>query len=85
MSVINQQFFKSDKTERGIMTVAKNVEITCSSGKSFDDAVQQGIQRASKTIKNIKGAWIKEQKVAVDDNKVTEFRVTMILTFVLND
>jgi flavin-binding protein dodecin len=67
------------------MSVAKNVEITSSSAKSFSDAVEQGISRASKTIHNIRGAWIKEQKVSVSDGKVTEYRVTMILTFVLND
>lgn len=65
------------------MSVAKNIEITSSSAESFDDAIKSGIERASRTIKNIKGAWVKEQKVEVKDGKVTEYRVTMIVTFVL--
>ncbi len=65
------------------MSVAKITEISASSTISFDDAVKAGIDRAGKTLKNIKGAWIKEQSVVVDDNKVTEYRVTMKVTFVL--
>ncbi len=67
------------------MSVAKNIEITSSSPSSFDDAIKSGIQRASRTIKNIRGAWVKEQKVEVLDGNVTEYRVTMIVTFVLSD
>ncbi len=67
------------------MSVAKNIEITSSSPSSFDDAIKLGIQRASRTIKNIRGAWVKEQKVEVLDGNVTEYRVTMIVTFVLSD
>lgn len=67
------------------MSVAKNIEITSSSSVGFDDAISSGISRASKTINNIRGAWIKEQKVEVSEGKVTEYRVTMILTFVLTD
>lgn len=67
------------------MSVAKNIEITSSSAESFDDAIKSGIERASRTIKNIKGAWIKEQKVEVKDGNVTEYRVTMIVTFVLSE
>jgi flavin-binding protein dodecin len=77
-------FFPNQIPKGMLMSVAKNVEITSSSSKSFSDAVEQGISRASKTIHNIRGAWIKEQKVAVNENKITEYRVTMILTFVLN-
>jgi flavin-binding protein dodecin len=67
------------------MSIAKNIEITATSSTSFDDAVKQGIQRASKTIKNIKGAWVKEQKVSISDGSVTEYCVMMIVTFVLDD
>lgn len=67
------------------MSVAKNIEITSSSPSSFDDAIKSGVQRASKTINNIRGAWVKEQKVEVSDGNVTEYRVTMIVTFVLSD
>lgn len=67
------------------MTVARVTEITASSGKSFEDAVKSGIKRASRTLDNIKGAWIQEQSVVVDDDKITEYRVNMKVTFVLKD
>lgn len=67
------------------MSVAKNIEITSSSPTGFDDAMKGGIQRASRTINNIRGAWVKEQKVEVSDGNVTEYRVTMIVTFVLSE
>lgn len=67
------------------MSVAKNVEITSTSTVSFEDAINKGIERASRTINNIRGAWIKEQKIQIADGKVSEFRVMMILTFVLSD
>ncbi|HTH38486.1 MAG TPA: dodecin family protein [Pyrinomonadaceae bacterium] len=67
------------------MSVAKNIEITSSSTVSFDDAVSSGIARAAKTINNIRGGWIKDQKVEIEDGKVIEYRVTIVLTFVLSD
>ena len=67
------------------MSVAKNIEITSTSTTSFDDAIRQGIARASKTIHDIRGAWIKEQKINVSDGNVTEYVVMMIITFVLED
>ncbi len=67
------------------MSVAKVTEIIASSDKSFEDAVRQGIARADKTLKNIRGAWIKEQKVVVDKGKITEYRVAMKVSFVLAD
>ena len=67
------------------MSVAKNIEISSTSALSFEDAVKQGIMRASKTIKNIRGAWIKEQKIEIDRGNISQYQVTMILTFVLDD
>ncbi len=67
------------------MSVAKVTEITASSPKSFEDAVTSGLARAGKTLKGIQGAWIKEQKVVWDGSAVSEFRVTMKVTFVLHD
>lgn len=67
------------------MSVAKNIEIVSASGKSFEDAISTGIERASRTIDNIKGAWIKDQQVEIRDGKISEYRVTMIVTFVLSD
>ncbi len=67
------------------MSVAKVSEITSSSDKSFEDAIQTGIARASKTLQNIQGAWINEQTVIVKNGKVAEWRVNMKVTFVLKD
>jgi flavin-binding protein dodecin len=67
------------------MSVARVTEITSSSTKSFEDATKTGIERANKTLQNVKGAWIKEQKVIIDDGKIVEYRVTMKVTFVLKD
>ena len=66
------------------MSVAKITEIKSSSTKSFDDAITQGIARASKTINGIKGAWVGSQEVSVEDGKITEYRVLLKVTFVLN-
>lgn len=67
------------------MTVARVTEITASSTKSFEDAVRAGIKRAGKTLDNIQGAWIQEQTVVVSGDKVTEYRVNLKVSFVLND
>lgn len=68
------------------MTVARVTEIKASSEKSFDDAVKVGVARASKTLKNIRSAWIQDQECFVDkDGKITEYRVLMKVTFVLED
>lgn len=66
-------------------TIARVTEIKASSKKSFEDAVKNGIERASKTIDNIKGAWVAEQEVTVDDGKVEEYRVLLKVTFILKD
>ncbi len=67
------------------MAIAKVTEIISSSKKSFEDAIQSGIKRACKTLDEVKGAWIKEQKVKVEAGKITEYRVAMLVTFVLKD
>ncbi|HET9961280.1 MAG TPA: dodecin family protein [Nitrospiraceae bacterium] len=66
------------------MSVAKIIEISCESPKSFEDAVQNGIARASKTVHNIKSAWVKEQQVVVENGKVTMYRVDLKVTFILD-
>ncbi len=65
------------------MTVAKVTEITSTSDKSFADAIDRGIARAGKTLKNITGAWIADQEVSVDKGRITAYRVRMRITFVL--
>ena len=67
------------------MSVARVTEITSSSEKSFQDAIEQGIERANKTLKNVKGAWVQEQKVEIRDGKIVAYRVNMKVTFVLTD
>ena len=66
------------------MTVAKITEISAASPTSFEDAVQVGVARAAKTLKNITGAWVKDQKVDVEDGKVVRYRVTMKVSFILD-
>jgi len=67
------------------MSIAKVSEIISSSSKSFEDAVQEGIKRANKTLENVSGVWIKDQKVKVEKGKITEYRVIMSVTFVLKE
>ncbi|RUW43758.1 dodecin domain-containing protein [Mesorhizobium sp. M00.F.Ca.ET.151.01.1.1] len=65
------------------MSVARVTEITSSSKKSFQDAIEQGIARAAKTLKNVEGAWIQDQKIVVVDGKIAAYRVNMKVTFIL--
>lgn len=67
------------------MSVAKVIEISSSSPDSFEDAVRQGVARASKTVKNITAAWVQDQQVSVANGQVTEYRVMMKVTFVLEE
>ena len=67
------------------MTVAKVSEITSTSSKSFEDAIERGIKRASKTLMNVSSAWIADQEVEIQKGKVTEYRVRLRVTFVLED
>ncbi len=67
------------------MSIAKITEISASSPVSFEDAIQKGIERANKTLDEVKGAWVNEMKVSVEGGKVTAYRVIMKVTFVLTD
>jgi flavin-binding protein dodecin len=67
------------------MAVARVTEIIAGSKVSFEDAINQGIKRASKTLKNVSGAWVKGQKVVIEKGKITEYRVQLEVTFVLTD
>lgn len=67
------------------MSVARVTEVISSSTVSFEDAVKQGIERANKTLKNVQGAWVKDQKVVVKNGAITEYRATLKITFVLVD
>ncbi|MGZ4268220.1 MAG: dodecin family protein [Solirubrobacteraceae bacterium] len=65
------------------MSVAKVLELSATSGESFEDAVRVGVAKASETVRDIRGAWVKEQMARVEDGKVVEFRVDLKITFVL--
>lgn len=65
------------------MSVARVVEISATSDKSFQDAIEQGVARASQTLRNLKSAWIKEQQVRLEDGKIVAYQVNMQVTFVL--
>lgn len=65
------------------MSVARVTEITASSSKSFEAAVQKGIKRASETLENVEGAWVQDQKVVCRNGKIDEYRVSMKVTFIL--
>ncbi len=66
------------------MSVAKVIELTASSPDSFEDAVRAGIEKASETLRNVKGAWVSEEKVDVEDGKIVVYRVTLRVSFVLD-
>ncbi|KPQ08398.1 MAG: hypothetical protein HLUCCA12_00905 [Rhodobacteraceae bacterium HLUCCA12] len=67
------------------MTIANISEITATSNASFEDAVASGLERASKTLRNIRTAWVKDQEVVVENGKIASYKVTMKVTFVLDD
>ena len=67
------------------MSIVRTTEISASSEKSFEDAIKKGIKRYAETIENVEGAWVKEQKVVVRKGEISEFRVTMKVSFTLND
>jgi flavin-binding protein dodecin len=67
------------------MSVARVTEIIAASPKSFDDAIKAGTARAAKTLKNVKGAWVQDQELILDDGNIKEYRVHLKVTFVLTD
>ena len=67
------------------MSVARVTEITATSTKSFEDAIQEGVARATDTLRNVRSAWIKEQQVRITDGAISEYQVNMMVTFVLDD
>jgi len=76
----------AEKSKGGrTMSIARVTEISSTSNQSFDDAVSQGIERASKTLRNVKSAWVKDSNVEVENGKVSAYRVNLSVTFVLED
>ena len=67
------------------MSIARITEISSTSTKSFEDAIQSAVSRATKTLRNVRGAWVKEQQIKIDDGKIVEYQVNLMITFVLED
>ena len=67
------------------MSIARVTEISATSGKSFEDAINKGMARATKTLRGVSGAWIKEQKLRVEKNKIVSYQVNMMVSFILED
>lgn len=67
------------------MSIARVTEISATSGKSFEDAINKGMARATKTLRGVSGAWIKEQKLSVEKNKIVSYQVNMMVSFILED
>ncbi len=66
------------------MAIAKIVEVNSSSTQSFEDAIQTGIAKVTETVKNVQGAWVNEQKVMISGNKITEYRVNLKISFLVD-
>ncbi len=67
------------------MSIARITEISSTSTKSFEDAIQSAVSRATKTLRNVRGAWVKEQQIKIDDGKIVEYQVNLMITFVLEE
>jgi flavin-binding protein dodecin len=67
------------------MSIARVTEISATSPQSFEDAIKQGLDRANKTLRHVKSAWVKEQQVNLDEGKVTSYQVNLMITFILED
>ena len=67
------------------MSIARVTEISATSTTSFEDAVKDGISRANRSLRNVKSAWIKEQRVSVEDGNISHYQVNLMVTFILDD
>ena len=67
------------------MSIARITEISSTSTKSFEDAIQSAVNRATKTLRNVRGAWVKEQQIKIDNGKIVEYQVNLMITFVLDE
>jgi flavin-binding protein dodecin len=76
---------RAPRQKEATMSVAKVSEISATSSKSFEDAIQVGLARASKTLRHVRGAWVKEHQVKCDEGRIVEYQVNMMVTFVLDD
>lgn len=67
------------------MSIARITEISSTSTKSFEDAIQSGVARATQTLRNVRSAWVKEQQIQIENGKIAEYQVNLMITFVLDD
>ncbi len=67
------------------MSVARVIELSASSEQGFEDAINQGVQRATSTLRNVESAWVKDMNVIIEDNQVTAYKVNLAITFVLEE
>lgn len=67
------------------MSIARITEISSTSQKSFEDAIQSAVTRATKTLRNVRGAWVKEQQIKIEDGRIVEYQVNLMITFVLEE
>ncbi len=67
------------------MSIARITEISSTSKQSFEDAIQTAVARATKTLRNVRGAWVKEQQIKIEDGKIVEYQVNLMITFVLDE
>lgn len=67
------------------MSIARITEISSTSGKSFEDAIQSGVARATKTLRNVRSAWVKEQQIRIDNGQIVEYQVNLMITFILDE
>ena len=66
------------------MSIARITEISSTSKKSFEDAIQSGVARATQTLRNVRSAWVKEQQISIENGKIAEYQVNLMITFVLD-
>ena len=67
------------------MSIARITEISSTSTKSFEDAIQSAVTRATKTLRNVRGAWVKEQQIKIEEGTIVEYQVNLMITFVLDE
>ena len=67
------------------MSIARITEISSTSEKSFEDAIESAVTRATKTLRNVRGAWVKEQQIKIDNGRIVEYQVNLMITFVLDE
>jgi len=67
------------------MSIARVTEISSTSTKSFEDAIQSGVSRATETLRNVRSAWVKEQQIKIENGKIVEYQVNLMITFVLDE